>query len=425
MKYVLLLVSAIACAPASPRQRGDVTNAIRDRAEPAADIEISDGLSEKEAVSLALINNADLQSTLAELGFAVGDLEKAGALPNPVFSFLFPVGPKQIEMALAWGIDWLWKRPYRVAAASLDVERVAEDLVARGLDTVRDAQIAHADLALARKRHQLLLDAATTWERVAQLARVRLDAGAATQLEVTAVESDARTAKLEEQRQIEVVREREAELYEIMNAPPEIALDLGAVSLPQSDPVPPGDLQPLIDRGLGARPEVRAAELGIEAAGERAGLQVAEIFDFVAKADANGPGSEGFEIGPGIDLTLPIFDQNQGGRTRAGAEVEQATWRYLGIKRRVEREVRVAYHRYKRADEALRVWPEEVIAPLQTNVSRAEQAYSAGGASYLEVLDATRRLIEARLRGLDLEAEARHAQAALQRSVGGLLDARK
>jgi cobalt-zinc-cadmium efflux system outer membrane protein len=386
-------------------------------------VQIADGLTEAEAISIALFNNAELQGTLAELGLAEGDLQSAGALPNPIFSFLFPVGPKQIEMALDWGIDWLWKRPYRVAAASLDVERVAEELVARGLDTVRDAQIAHADLALARKRRDLLADAAIAWDRVAQLARVRLEAGAASRLEVTAVESDARTAKLEEQRQVEVVRQREAQLYELMNPPNGAEIDLGSLALPLAVSTPPGDLERLIARGMAARPEVRAAELSIEAAGERSGVAVAAIFDFIARLDANGPGSGGFELGPGIAVALPIFDQKQGARTRAAAELERATWRYLGIKQRVEREVRVAYHRYKSADEALRAWPIQVTTPLLENVARAEQAYTAGGASYLEVLDATRRLIEARIRELDLEIEARHARAELQRSVGGMLDA--
>jgi hypothetical protein len=73
----------------------------------------------------------------------------------------------------------------------------------RGLDTVQQTQVAHAELMLARRRRDPLIEVANTWERVAALARVRLEAGAASRLEVTAAGSDALTARVERQRLVE------------------------------------------------------------------------------------------------------------------------------------------------------------------------------------------------------------------------------
>ena len=67
---------------------------------------------------------------------------EAGFLRNPIFSLLLPVGPKQLEFTLNWPLEALWQRPRRVAAARLDVERVAQGLVQGGLDVVRDAKLA-------------------------------------------------------------------------------------------------------------------------------------------------------------------------------------------------------------------------------------------------------------------------------------------
>ena len=94
---------------------------------------LEDGLTEQEAVALALWNNSGFQESLADLGVARADLLQAGLLRNPVLSLLFPWGPKQLEATARWPIDALWQRPHRVAAARLTTEAVGERLVATGL----------------------------------------------------------------------------------------------------------------------------------------------------------------------------------------------------------------------------------------------------------------------------------------------------
>jgi len=430
----LAFAALSACIPTSPRDRGDLHDALvertgygvgeEDRTQPTMPegIKIEDGLTEDEAISIALWNQPDLQVALTRLGFAKGDLQEAGALPNPFFALLLPLGPKQLEITLFQSIAALWRRPYKVEAASRDVERVAEMLVASGLDTVRDTRVAFAQLYLAQNRLQLLQKAAQTWQRMHGLAKVRLSAGAASQLELTSVATDARAVELEVLRQQNLVAQRRAELANLVFLPAaqQAAWDTMILVDPEA-PSAPGAIAALLKHALAARPEVRAAELSMEAAGARAGVAKAEIFDFMLIADANGSGTQGFELGPGAQITLPIFYQNQGARTRAEAEFLQATWRYQAAHASITREVKVAHAQLTRAQAALSAWPTEVVGPLQTNVSRAQSAYQAGGATYLQVLEATRRLIDAQLQGLELEREARRASAELFRSVGGKL----
>ena len=68
-------------------------------------VNIADGLTQDEAVAIALWNNPDFQVQLANLGFARADLVEAGLLQNPVLSLLFPLGPKQLEATLRWPIE--------------------------------------------------------------------------------------------------------------------------------------------------------------------------------------------------------------------------------------------------------------------------------------------------------------------------------
>ncbi len=88
------------------------------------DVSIEDGLTSEEAVAIALWNSPSFQATLADLGIARADLVEAGLLRNPVFSFLFPFGPKQLEWTLQFPFEAIWQRPARVAAARLNAEAV-------------------------------------------------------------------------------------------------------------------------------------------------------------------------------------------------------------------------------------------------------------------------------------------------------------
>ena len=83
------------------------------------------------------------------------------------------------------------------------------------------------------------------------------------------------------------------------------------------------------DEALASRPDVRAAELRVEAAAKKLGWERSRILALSAVLDANGSGSEGFEAGPGVEGSIPLFDRNQGGRARASADLEVASRQYV------------------------------------------------------------------------------------------------
>ena len=57
------------------------------------DVNLSDGVTQEEAVAIALWNSPSFQATLADIGIARADLAEAGLLRNPILSLLFPFGP--------------------------------------------------------------------------------------------------------------------------------------------------------------------------------------------------------------------------------------------------------------------------------------------------------------------------------------------
>jgi cobalt-zinc-cadmium efflux system outer membrane protein len=379
-------------------------------------IAIADGISANEAVAIALWNNAAFQENLSKLGLARGDLAQAGLLSNPAFSVLFPVGPKQLEFVATLPLEALWLRPRRVAIARLDAERVAEGLVQSGLDLVRDVRLSLSDLELVGKRARLSRESVSLRERILKITEARQRAGEGNELDTVAAGAEVLRAEDEArrlQRDVIVAEERLLHLVGLTGVITNAGFSPGA--LPSRLALPLGDLE---RRAFAARPDLRASELAVKAAGKRAGLARAEIFALSGVIDANGSGKQGFEIGPGAQLPIPIFNQNQAGRARATAEIERAAWNYIGTRQRVTFEVREAHSKYLQAAEAQENWSAQLVPSLEDLVRRSEKACELGELSPLAVQEYVRQLLAGRLRQAELSAELRRAWAEMERSVG-------
>ena len=174
----------------------------------------------------------------------------------------------------------------------------------------------------------------------------------------------------------------------------------------------------LLKQALAARPDLRAAELAVEAAGARLGWEKSKILTLTAVLDANGKGVDGYEMGPGIDLAVPLFSRNQGGRARGEAEVRRAAAAYVALQQQLSLDVREASTLFAQARESREAWQSKLVTPLRANVTDAEASFKTGESSYLFVLENTRRLIEARLRERELVADEQRAQARIERAVG-------
>lgn len=380
-------------------------------------VRLDDGLTTDEAVAVALWNNPDFQAQLANLGLARADLVEAGLLQNPVLSLLFPWGPKQLEATLRWPIELLWQRPRRVAAARLAADSIAKGLEQDGLTLVADTKLAYAEYALALDRIELAERALKELDGVATLMESRFQSGDISQLEARTASIDAARARQD------VIRARlDAELRaNELRARLGLALDTAYETPPTLTPgAAPRCVtgSALVDDALAARPDVRAAELAIEAAGARLGWERSRIFTVAAVLDANGEGIEGFELGPGVDVGLPLFDRNQGRVSRAQADMQRASSLYLATRQRVATEVRAAATQYDRSATAAAEWRATVLEPLETQQQVADRAFKDGEVSYLFVIEMNRRLIDARLRTREVEADVARALARLERATG-------
>ncbi len=421
-------MTTLSCASARPPVASPVTDRILGTTGAAARIHApglaelpptvdpQDGLSSDEAVATALWNNAAFQVTLSQLGFARADLVDAGMLTNPVLSLLFPLGPKQFEATLRWPIELLWERPKRRAAAQLALDATASSLVQSGLDLALAVRLSHTDYALAVDRQRLATDTAAALERIDALTQSRLAAGDIGALEARVARVDAARGRQDADRaahDVRLARERLRLLMGLAAADP-------VVDRIQASPAPHacGAAADLLPRALAARPDVRAAEIAVEAAAARLGWERRRVLAFTAVLDANGQGTQGFEAGPGVDVGLPFFNRNQGGRLRAETELQRASAAYVAIQQQVGLDVREAVTLFDQARESRTAWRTTLVTPLEANLADAEDTYRAGDSSFLFVLENSRRLIEARLRERELAADETRALARIERAIG-------
>ncbi len=116
-RYSPLALALASCASA-PRRRdaaaaiearlGHAVDTDRNASEPASlppELRLDDGLTEDEAVAIALWNHPRVQIELARLDSAEGDLLEARRPSNPTLRLLMPSGPQQLAMLLTWPLE--------------------------------------------------------------------------------------------------------------------------------------------------------------------------------------------------------------------------------------------------------------------------------------------------------------------------------
>ncbi|HYZ83474.1 MAG TPA: TolC family protein [Bryobacteraceae bacterium] len=373
-------------------------------------------LSCEDAAAIAVWNNRRLYADLGALGVARADLLEAGLLRNPRFDMLFPVGAKPLEILVNFPIEMMIQRPRRLAFAQAAYDQLAESLIQNGLNTIRDACFAHADLVQATARLDIAERAADLRMQILQITEARLRAGDIGELETVLARSDVGNAQEQLARfrhDLALAQERFRLALGLSVARSEV--HVGSSPAPTD---PPPALEALLEKAMAARPDLRAIELSIATAAKRARWERSRVLWLTAQLSSKGIGTHGVLTGPGLSAEIPIFNHNQGLVARAEADVEIAARQYLAMKQTVAFEVAEARQLLLQAQELLRRTREQVLEPLQRGTTLAEGQYKKGDVAYLFVLEQTRGLIDAELRVVDFEAGVRRAQAQLERSVG-------
>ena len=433
---ILLALGAGACVPSRASTFGPVDRQIEQRlglraswgatADPRVSAAVRDllarPLDRAAAVRIAVANSRALQARYAQLGIASAAIASATVLaPTEVDLELKGVisGGTETEISVVQDVLDLVQISQRRGIAGADVAAARARAVAATVDLVADVEVAFNDLLAAQQHLELRQTAFDAAAVSAEITERMYAAGNTTALD------RARQLDRREQARIEVGRaEAEVEVAR------EGVNELLGLSGPETRWTAPGRLEdvpdapPELDQlerdAVAASLELDALRAEARAAAGRVG--VARLRSWFPQLGvgvaASRDGEDGaWKVGPALRLGLPIFDQQQGPRARANAELRRsgnlaiATAVTLRARARAVRQRVLAAHAEARHLAA-------VVLPLRQQVlDETLKQYNAMNASTFELLIARRDLVDAGRQYIDA-LRRYHNTAAAARALG-------
>jgi len=386
-----------------------------------------------EARARAFGSSPELAAARAAAAVAAGEERQAAAFPNPTLAYAREQTSRngasnsqdiaQVEQAIEIGGRRTARRDaarFRRSAADarvgIEQSRIAFEVtrvyaLAVAADRrARLAAVAAAEFASARAASDQRLAAGDVSGYAAR--RVRLEAARYAGLRAEAA-LDARAARV-----------ALASLVGTTSDPAQFTIALDTSLIISSDLLAKDSLRVLAGQSSTARPDIRAAELDVDAAraagrlaaSERLRLPVASVgFKRERIAEQQGSAS-GFVAG--FAIPLPLFDRRVGAIQAADAEVQRQAALLDVVRRRAAKEVAEAVAANAAAQEGLALLTPDIIADAELSMRAAQAAYREGEITLLEWLDAVRAHQETVSSFIGLQAESIIRRAALERALG-------
>jgi outer membrane protein, heavy metal efflux system len=387
-------------------------------------------LSRKEAVDSALAHNPQLRAAQEQISQARARVTEATALPDPEIGasiedatrVLHPASAGTKNFGLGVTVPFPTKIHLRGKVAATDVD-AAELSYAQSRQLITSATVQSYDALLVSLRHgENLREAKRLADDFLAKTQARYNAGTAAGIDVV-------RAKVEVSRAENDLIANERDVANARAALNRLIGRLLGAQLEAADtlavPVPIPPLEPLEQRALAERPEVRsmvAERRGARAATSLAGqywlpdISVTLSKDFATGAEA--PYTT--EIGFGIPL---FFWQHHKGEVAESQHHElelAATSRDLAAQ--VSQEVRAAHAAASTSLRQVVYLRDELLPEARQAYRIASTSYGLGGSSALEVLDAQRTLLDVESQYTDALGASNDARSQLELAVGAPLD---
>ncbi|MCC6359298.1 MAG: TolC family protein [Phycisphaerales bacterium] len=448
-------------------ERTGITSAYTPDDERAADQKVAellaDGLTVDEAAQVALLNNPEFQSLMAEIGASRADVAQSSLLTNPTLSLglQFPEGGGLTDLTVGFAAQLadLWQIPIRRQVAEAELEQTINAVGQRAVELVTDVRtkcyrVLALERALSCTEENLKLV-----QRAVSLSEAQFRAGEVSEFDVNL----ARTGVLDVQEELISTRGMLAEARADLTQALGLSTRAGDMTLTDSLPAafrswPAAEV--LLDAALDQRFDVRVAWYGVQRAeaafrlecrrllpdvqlgfaferGEQRALPGRDILADTARASIaagqltappiQSRGERRIEksqiidakLGPTLALTLPIFDQNQAQIAKTQARVLQARKDYDARAEAVAADIVRAAAAARTAAEMLQFQESQALTQAQATVDGAERRYQAGEESVLVLIEAQDSLVKRRRAFVNALRDYAVSISQLEGAVGG------
>lgn len=417
---------------------------------PLVSIPASDTLrlSLQDARALAVRVNPDLLAARLDIGIAHGEERQAGLLirSNPSADVL--TGGVGTEVGLTQEIEIAGQRGARQAAARAGVERAVAGVSDAARRTLGDVDRTFYRLIAANQRTALADEVFGLNQHLVDITRRQLTAGEISALDfnLAVVESGrSRSRALAARRERDAVANELRRLLALPRATSVVpvvdstldlvtgslrpgnesssvnsfpALASGTTSTP--DTIKPLNVDSLVSVAMSRRPDLAQRSAAVRQALAEATVARREAFPNLALRASSErlEGSNSRVLRPGIGLTLPLFNRNQGEVEARRAAARQAELERLALIATVRSEIAGAAAAYDAASAEAEVLETTVLTPARANRRLLEIAYREGKVGLPVLLLIRNQVIDAELEYWDAWLAAREARADLVEATG-------
>lgn len=355
----------------------------------------------------------------ARLGAEAG-VRQADRMPNPTADFTaenFAGGGNrqsfdraETTLGLSQKLEWGGDREARTRLANAEVGTVRANAGVQRQDLMQNVELAYlavqktgAELEVALQRADLAREIVATVDQRVRAARDPLLAGARSKALLADAEIALETARLAE-------RAAKAQLATYWGGDTNFSVD--AASFQSFG----GDIGAAVDGSaelaLAAAQEDRAAAaIAVEKARGRQDPIISGGLRYFHETDETA-------LVFGFSVPLPLWDRNEGAIARSEAERSRLRFETETLRRNIVRQIDSARSQMDIARREIEAIDSLLLPAAEEALSSARQGYSAGGFSYLDVLEAQRIAVEARLRRISAFHSYHSARVALNRLTG-------
>ncbi|PSS57071.1 TolC family protein [Pseudomonas sp. BBP2017] len=373
------------------------------------------------ALQTAQANNPELAAARWGIDIAEGERRQAGVLPNPELSWEVEDtrnGSQTTTVSVSQMFELGGKRGARLGLAGrdselagLELERQRNALRAEVIGAFQAAVQAQEGLQLAEQSLRLS-------ERALQVVQGRVKAGSASPVEATRAQVQLSEVRLEQARAEQALTVAYQQLAAATGAP--MAEFSRVESVGNEEPDVPSRTQ-LLER-LEQTPAMRLARTQIDQ--RDAALDLARtqrIPDLTVSVGSQYSETDRERVNVvGVSLPIPLFDRNQGNVLAAARRADQARDQRNGTELRLRSEVIQALAQWRTAAREVQDFDRSILPSAQQAVDAATRGFERGKFAFLDVLDAQRTLVAARLQYLQAQAQRSEARVRLERIFGDL-----
>ena len=309
-------------------------------------------------------------------------------------------GPPQQDVQVAYPIDWylFGKRAAAMVAASHGVKASEAEFADRARQRVADAISGFYDVLEAKALLTLARQDVTTLEQAEAATAKAVLAGGRTQIELGRLRLDlARSRQIVRDAETTLVTAKAKLRAMIGRADSDPAFDVeGSLDTPLDVTLPSAEEG--FDLAVENRPDMRSyrwksaqARANVVTETRKAYPDVAPMFGYTRQYQQKAIGfPDASSWTAAVTVSLPVFDRNQGNRSKAASVLAQSQFDYQAALIDLRAEVETTTQEFRAARDNANEMAAEQLKVAREILDAIAAAYQAGGRPLLELFDAQR-----------------------------------